>query len=162
MPTLIFFKHFLLTLIYILLHIKKHYFIHFCCLSLKSSKTLSVSLTILGVNIENVSNTFTQPLLDYPVQVKNVKQIKVYLVIICMNLIKLLWQSFFAKRKKVSSQMFKWALNMPLIKRKKYLLLSLCLMFSFCPSIKGAYIKYVGGGPERFKNFLKIFLSPGD
>ena len=90
MPTLIFFKHFLLTLIYILLHIKKHYFIHFCCLPLKSSKTLSVSSTILGVNTENVSNTITQPLLDYPVQVKNIKQIKVYLVIICMNPIKLL------------------------------------------------------------------------
>ena len=31
--------------IYILLHIKKHYFIHFCCLLLKSSKAFSVSLT---------------------------------------------------------------------------------------------------------------------
>ena len=30
--------------IYILLHIKKYYFIHLCCLFLKSSKTFSVSL----------------------------------------------------------------------------------------------------------------------
>ena len=32
--------------IYILLHIKKYYFIHFCCLFLKSSKAFSVSLTV--------------------------------------------------------------------------------------------------------------------
>ena len=32
--------------IYILLHIKKHYFIHFCCLFLKSSKAFSVSLML--------------------------------------------------------------------------------------------------------------------
>ena len=31
--------------IYILLHIKRHYFIHFCCLFLKSSKAFSVSLS---------------------------------------------------------------------------------------------------------------------
>ena len=32
--------------IYILLHIKKHYIIHFCCLFLKSSKAFSVSLIL--------------------------------------------------------------------------------------------------------------------
>ena len=32
--------------IYILLHVKKHYFIHFSCLLLKSSKDFSVSLII--------------------------------------------------------------------------------------------------------------------
>ena len=31
--------------IHILLHIKKHYFIHFCCFSLKSSKAFSVFLS---------------------------------------------------------------------------------------------------------------------
>ena len=31
---------------YILLHIKKHYFIHFCCLFLKLSKAFSVSLSV--------------------------------------------------------------------------------------------------------------------
>ena len=34
--------------IYILLHIKKHYFIHFCSLLLKSTKAFSISLNLLG------------------------------------------------------------------------------------------------------------------
>ena len=33
--------------VYILLHIKKHYFIHFCCLFLKSSKAISVAVRFL-------------------------------------------------------------------------------------------------------------------
>ena len=33
---------------YILLHIKKHYFIHFCSLFLKSTKAFSISLNLLG------------------------------------------------------------------------------------------------------------------
>ena len=32
--------------IFILSHVKKHYFIHFCCLVLKSSKAFSVSLSL--------------------------------------------------------------------------------------------------------------------
>ena len=39
---LVYWIHFQNT--YILLHIKKHYFIHFCCLFLKSSKAFSVSI----------------------------------------------------------------------------------------------------------------------
>ena len=34
---------------FILLHIKKHYFIHFCCLFLKSSKAFSISLNFTGL-----------------------------------------------------------------------------------------------------------------
>ena len=39
--------------IYIFLHIKKHYVIHFCCLFLKSSKAFSVSLKVyIDMNAE--------------------------------------------------------------------------------------------------------------
>ena len=34
-----------------LLHIKKHYFIHFCCLFLKSLKAFSVSIRFEAINL---------------------------------------------------------------------------------------------------------------
>ena len=52
--------------IYILLRIKKHYFIHFCCLFFKSSKTFSASLILSNsffwdkniiLNEKNLTNT---------------------------------------------------------------------------------------------------------
>ena len=36
--------------IYILVHIKKHYFIHFCCLFLKSLKAVSASLIYVSID----------------------------------------------------------------------------------------------------------------
>ena len=45
-----------LSYLYLLLHVKKPYFIHFCCLFLKSSKAFSISLTgsIFGDFQENI------------------------------------------------------------------------------------------------------------
>ena len=49
--------------IYILLHIKKHYFIHFCCLFLKLSKAFRVSLSKFNFSFHLLFRATTEILL---------------------------------------------------------------------------------------------------
>ena len=58
----------------ILLHIKKHYFIHFCCLFLKPSKAFSVSLSKVSV--------FNKIVLDSELYIKYIKLVHIYFLII--------------------------------------------------------------------------------